>query len=143
MDKEIIKQGIAEAEKEAQQKQIDKVKEIVKNLLTKISEKKELEEKIRAERKLLEKDLDDLKAGRLDRIEERQKIDPEAKENSTIIIKRIEKEYIPYYPWRSPWYVGNSSYCSDVGSITLELRGTDFQNFSSGSYEINGKIINL
>lgn len=183
-DKEIIKKGIAEAEKEAQEKEIQKVKTIVKSYLQKIQDKRDIEDKAREERKMLEKDLDDLKSGRLDKILERQESDPKAKDISIIIIKKIEKEYIPMYPWRSPWIVeikpqpyqwvesytttsgylntnvgdavyttcgaggGGGCYAGLSGTSTptgnsVSIVGTVFSNFSGGSYDINGNIINL
>lgn len=165
MNKEIIKQGIAEAEKEAQQEQINKVKKIVQAILEKIESKRKIEDAAREERKLLEKDLDDLKAGRLDQIEERQAKDPKAREISVILVKKIEKEYVPYYPWKSPWFVEMKNDWSYIPSISnpgidifnmssvttfnqldnliLTAFGTDFQNFTKGSYNIHDKIINL
>ena len=168
-EKDIIKQGIAEAEKEAQQKEINKVKQIVKSYLEKIQDKRKIEDKAREERKMLEKDLDDLKSGRLDKILERQESDPRAKEVSIIVVTKVEKEYIPMYPWRSPWYVEmkNTPYlycdagpwintittptvyslgqttCSDTSGQSTSMLGTVFSNFSGGSYNIDGDIINL
>jgi hypothetical protein len=103
MEKELIKKAFESAEKEAQEKQVEFIKKIVQKHLERIDgltkSKEELDEEIR----LLKKDLEDLKAGRLDKIEERQKVDERARGLSIIIIKKIEREYIPLAPWRSPW----------------------------------------
>jgi len=201
-EKDIIKKGIAEAEKEAQEKEISKVKMIVKTYLEKIQEKKLVEDKAREERKMLEKDLDDLKGGRLDKIMERQANDPRAREIAIIGIKKIMESYQPMFPWRSPWIVeikdqswsyfpadggggggsvtsgyANSNttvtgynnnvtyttttsstpsisysatvgksptnaviYYSDSGST---MNGTIFSSFCGGTYNIDGRIINL
>lgn len=186
MSNENIKKAFALAEKEEQEKEINKIKGIVKAYLEKIAKKKKERDEVQEELKLLEKDLDDLKTGRLDKIEERQEKDEKAKNISIIIIKRIEKEYVPYYPWRSPWIVelkpnwewngtqtwisGNSissgtitvtdpnKYLCDstytncgINALTSQIAavdnnpitGTMFANFSGGSYNVDGKIINL
>jgi hypothetical protein len=165
--KKVVSDTIEESEKKQQEKEIEKIKEIVRSYLNKINDKEEDKKKLEKEIRILKDDLDDLKMGRLDKIEERQTKDPEHNKTTLIIIKKIEKEYIPYQPWFSPWYVemkpytpyyydnmtyiyGNSdaitltgtAYCSAVNAITTA--GTSFQNFSQGSYTLNsGKIINL
>lgn len=105
MTKDIIKKGFAEAEKQQQEDEVKKVKEIVQKHLEKIAyhnkEAKEHTEKSR----LLKKDLDDLKAGRLDRIEERQEKDSAAKEVRIIEVHRIVDRYIPLRPWLSPFNI--------------------------------------
>lgn len=103
--KQAIKQAFAEAEKDQQQKEIDRIKQIVRSHLEKIQSKKEARAKLDEEIRLLERDLDDLKAGRLDRICDRHEKDKRAREVRIIIVEKIEKEYVPFYPWRSPWTV--------------------------------------
>ena len=103
--KEIVADAIKEISKEKQEAEVKKIKDIVRTYLEKIQSKKEKEDEIRKERLALEKDLDDLKAGRLDKIEERQGKDPIHDKVKIIEIHRIEKEYIPYYPWRSPYII--------------------------------------
>jgi hypothetical protein len=110
MSNEQIKKAFGDAEKELQQEEIDKIKSIVRSYLEEIQDKqdkknrkqKEVDE-IDEEIRLLKKDLDDLKAGRLDKMEERQKVDKRARDISIIIIKKVEKEYVPYKPWYSPY----------------------------------------
>jgi hypothetical protein len=172
--KKVVSDAIEESEKKQQEKEIAKIKEIVSSYLNKISEKEDERKKIDKEIRILKDDLDDLKMGRLDKIEERQAKDPDHNSHTLIIIKRVEREYIPYQPWFSPWliemkpmYYGystptqtgyclgdctsasstNSFYCDNsVSSIDCSFKaiGTDFQNFSQGTYTLdNGKIINL
>jgi hypothetical protein len=132
MDKEIIKKGIAEAEKEAQEKEIAKVKQIVKLHLERIDDLKERENKARDERKLLEKDLTDLKSGRLDKIEERQANDDVSKIKSIIIVHRIEKEYVPFYPWASPWQIViNQPYMPIIPTCTIGQSSASYTVSSS------------
>ena len=169
MNKEIIKKGFDEAEKSHQEAAIQQIKNIVQNTLEKIDAKTEQRTKLDKEIQLLKKDIDDLKAGRLDRMEERQTIDPDAKRLSVVVIKRVEKEFIPYMPWRSPyeivwnvvpdpltttWTSGTSTLSTGTWTLdntgTTEVHipfnlstGTMFQNFTGGSYQIGGRIINL
>ena len=109
MKEKDIKQAFEDAQKdlrkekqEEREKQIAEVKEIVKRTLLEVeklkSEKSGIEERL----KILKLDIDDLKAGKLERIKERQDKDPLAKEVSVIIIK--EKEIIREREVPSPWY---------------------------------------
>lgn len=167
MEKEIIKKAFESAEKETQEKQVEFIKKIVQKYLEKIDSLSKEKEKVDEEMRLLKKDLDDLKAGRLDKIEERQKVDPEAKNISLVLIRKIERGYIPLAPWRSPWEImwnnalsrlydgdqlgGPSTSCSSGPSIsygssctgTYTTTGTTASNFTSGTYVVNGKIINF
>ena len=162
--KKIVASAISDAEKTKQEQEIAHIKSIVKAYLEKIfkkeEEKKELEKAIKA----LKADLEDLKLGRLDKIEEKQGKDKEHDNNTLIIIHKIEKEYIPYQPWRSPWIIAwNYKVSYDTSSdwtlnyantatvnandstmlTSRRLLGTSFQNFSGGTYDIFGQIINL
>ena len=151
-NKEIVADAIKEISKEKQEAEIKKIKDIVKSYLEKISNKKEKVKEVQEELRALEKDLDDLKAGRLDKIEERQGKDPVHDRVTIIEIHRIEKEYIPYQPWRSQYeivyvpyppvyYNGYSttigqtgiSYCSNTTSISNQLQGIQCGGVSSVS----------
>lgn len=139
------------ADKEVQEEEIKKIKEIVKAHLQKIDEqqkiKSEADEKIR----LLKKDLEDLKEGRLDRIEERHKLEPKAREIRIIEIRKIEKQYIPMQPWYSPWVITYSPVYTNPSltyyngtSGTLTVSGNTFANFTSGTYQLgNGHNVTL
>lgn len=170
MKKELITQAFEQAEKEAQEKEIAKIKQIVQSYLEEIRSKQEQHDNLGKEIKLLKSDLDDLKSGRLDKIEERQRVDEKARDISLIIIKKIEKYYIPYYPWRSPWMIECKSKPSNWATtftttnsggeklvaygmgdtwegvnstLTLEATGQTFSNFAGGSYQVRGRIVNL
>ena len=159
--KKVVSTAIKEVEKESQEKQIKKVKQIVKGYLEKIAKKEIGLKEISQEIKELKRDLDDLKAGRLDKIEDKQGKDKIHDKFTLIIIKKVEKEYIPLQPWRSPWivtwrdnYIPNIPFTTTTDNteyVTLTAddmiqttsTGTTFQNFTIGTYEVNGKIINL
>jgi len=108
--KGLVKLAEKELEKEEREKQVKLIKEAIKQTLEKIEEKtkkkKELEEEIR----ILKQDLDNIKAGRLDLIEERQKKSQKAREVSTIIVEKekkvVEEHHHHHYDrWRYPYYI--------------------------------------
>jgi hypothetical protein len=162
-NKDMVADAIKEISKEKQEAEIKKIKDIVRSYLTKIQEKKEKEDEVRKERLALEKDLDDLKAGRLDKIEERQGKDPIHDKVTIIEIHRIEKEYIPYQPWRSPWVVEykwvtpnyyatcsntslqgvSATFTTSAQCSSVQTTGSQWQNFVGGNYQVGGNNINL
>lgn len=153
MTQELIKKAIGEAEKDHQEKLIKNIKNIVIVLLNKIDEKKKQKDKIDDEISLLKRDLDDLKAGRLDKIFDRQENDRRHDEISPLRVDKFGSNYIPLKPWHSSWHVS-----VDPDLITTNLFGTvygsgwttglitegiNFSNFVGGTYTLNGQIINL
>lgn len=163
--KEIVKKGFELAQEELKEKQVKVVKEIVKKTLEKLDDVKGKIKELQEEKKILELDIDDLKEGRLDRIEERQTVDPKAKKVSVVVIIK-EKEivnnswYQPYYieRWNVPVYptINYSNGLSSAGGfVTTDL--SDFTNCNdvmtincsvakanvAGAYDINDHIINL
>jgi len=124
--------------------------------------KNEVDEELR----LHKRDLDDLKAGRIDKIKERQEKDEKAREISPIKITLVEiNNYQPQKPWYNPyeivwrgWTVNNSPiYCGDgIGgsfttttsdtndnSLTIVTAGYSASNFVGGAYSVNDHIVNL
>ncbi len=169
-DDKILKTAVALAEKEVQEKEINRVKEIVKDYLRRIKEKTDERAIVDKELSLLKKDLDDFKAGRLDKVAERQKIEPLAPK--IVIITRIEKEYIPARPWYSPFeiqypviplrntpfigyndsindiklcHVGNNAIFGTAGTVSpnMNMVANVFKNFAGGAYNVDGNIVNL
>ena len=161
---QMVADAIKELSKEKQEAEIKKIKDIVQRYLEKIDTKKKEVKESQEELRALEKDLDDLKDGRLDKIEERQGKDVVHDRVKIIEVHRIETQYIPMQPWRSPWeityYYPTGTYCFSTGSTTLGLgsvttttsgnclgatqtTGVTFQNFASGNYQVGGNSINL
>jgi len=113
MEQEIVKEGVALAEKEAREKQVETVKKIVQKTLEKIDELNKRIDELQEERKILKMDLEDLKDGKLGRIQERQVKDEKARQTSVVIIEReVIRDHsypvpypVPYpvYP-KNPWY---------------------------------------
>ena len=152
-NKNVVSSAIKELEKEKQEKEIAKIKDIVRAILEKI-EQKDKEVKAKSEEfKALKADLDDLKAGRLDKIQEKQGKDPVHDRVTLIWVTPVPEQFIPYQPWRSPWVVewaGNLptgvylSGTSSTNTLHCTTTGTLWQNFSTGTYTLgNGNIINL
>lgn len=163
MKEDIVKKGYEQAEQELKEKQISEVKEIVKRTLERLAEVDKDIDKLQERKKYLKLDLEDLKEGRLDRIEERQEKDPKAKNYSLVIIikeKVIERItspwYVPYHvtwvdtnlpgiTWQQPTvYCGTTvdngsavTYSTSCGSASF---GCDCDNFVGFSQPINGSV---
>lgn len=166
MQKDIIKQGFDAAEKEHQEEQVKKIKEIVQAHLEKIDYHSKQAKEHQEKSTLLKKELEDLKAGRLDKIAERHEKDSKAREVRVIEIHKIEREYIPMYPWRSPWQIvfpapmyplqaitsgtstitllgNNTNAFTSIQTSATTLTGVQCSNFTGGTYSVNGNTITL
>jgi Zn-dependent M16 (insulinase) family peptidase len=105
--KEIAKTAFEQVEKEAREKQIGTVKRIVEKTLEKIDKiGKEIKD-LQEEKKILELDIDDLKAGKIDQICERQEKSEKAKQTSVVVIikEKVIERQVPYSPWFWPYQV--------------------------------------
>jgi len=178
MEPEKIKKAVESAEKELEQiKQddakaleelkIEKIKEVVRTHLRAIAGIDEEIKEAQERNKILKSDLDDLKAGRLDKIEERQETDPKAKEVSIVIINRTTNDY-PQKPWfdhyrwewaetvfdspqlaryitgYSPTYSAPAPLLDAVMINCHDTMGKLWSVFTSGTYDIDGdRYINL
>ncbi|MHA1226261.1 MAG: hypothetical protein ACTSPV_05910 [Candidatus Hodarchaeales archaeon] len=156
MDKSLVKKAFDEASKDIEKEKREKIKKIILETLRKRENLKEKVKRLQEKIKILTKDLEDFKQGRLDLIEERQKVDKLARETSVVKIEAIIHEGDHYEkPWWKPYSVvypsdWSTTYSTenlvfDVSSDTLGFTaaGTDFHYNFSGSYNINGLIINL
>lgn len=139
---EIIK-GYELAEKELKQEKQDelknKIKGIVKDTLEKIDKIDKQEKELAEKKKVLKKDIDDLKAGRLDLIEERQKESQLARDTSVfkVVIKEIQ------YPPQNSCYSLYSGTTDSTVSWKIPVTYTSGWNVSNcvgGTYNINGII---
>ena len=110
MDKEKAKKAVELAEKELQkeeeQKQIDLIKKAIKQTLEAIKTKEKERCKLNKEIKTLKQDIDNIRAGRLDLIAERQEKDDEAKKTSIIeVVKEKEVHHHHYERWYEPYRI--------------------------------------
>lgn len=165
MDKKLVKEAFGLAEKEAQREKKEKIKNIILETLKKLEDLKKEKEELDRKIKILKRDLEDFKQGRLDLIEERQKKDELARKISIARVEKIiEHHYYPK-PWYEPYKIVWCSSCNSGttsnldfpydGSFTISsststsnsqmftCAGTDFHSHFSGTYKINDKVINL
>jgi hypothetical protein len=138
-----------------QKDKVDKIKKLVQATLERIelyrNEKRDIDEILR----ILNQDLKDLKEGRLDRIEERQKLHPKAKDISVIQVERAPvtkvdptKENDPYQArWYTPYKVwanaqeGTSELMQDTSLI---VNNSFIKDNVGGTYKLmNGSVISL
>jgi len=123
MDSEKAKKAVELAElelqKEEEQKQIDLIKKAIKQTLEAIKAKEKDRDKLNKEIKTLKQDIDNIRAGRLDLIAERQEKDDEAKRTSIIeVVKEKEVHHHHYDRWYEPYRITWTTY---RGSTTADL----------------------
>lgn len=151
--KDTVRKGLSAAEKELKERQIKTVKEIALKTLERIEAAKKLREEANTTIRILQKDLEDLKAGRLDRIEERQKKDAKAKEVSVVFVDRVAavKEETHYIintsRWYEPWRITYNP-CYSIGytgsATNFELTNSISADYISGAYTMpNGAVIHI
>jgi len=161
----IGKEAYDEALKDIEKDKKNEIKNIIKATLKKKLEIDAQISKLQKKKKILNQDLENFKKGRLDLIEERQKIDKLAKEVSVVKVEKIiEKHYHHDRPWFEPYKItwvepyvyvdsGTIDYsntaistittCGSTMNSDFNAVGSDFHFYSSGTYDINDKIINL
>lgn len=122
--KKVVELTEKELQKEEEEKQIQLIKKAIKQTLEAIKTKEKERTKLNKEIKTLKQDIDNIRAGRLDLIAERQEKDEEAKRTSIIeVTKKIHHHhyrdcwYEPYkITWK--WDYNYLTDMTDVGSIT-------------------------
>lgn len=106
MEKAIVKEGFKLAQDELKDEEKQHIKGVVKATLELLRKKEESRKILDDEIKVLRRDIADLADGRIDRIKERQDLDPKAKEASVIIIKeKIIEKLVPTPMWHIPWII--------------------------------------
>lgn len=132
-NKEVAKEAFVQLEKEQKEKQVAEVKAIVRQTLEKLDIIKKDIKKLQDKKKILELDIEDLKEGKLDRIADRQAIDPEARKVSVVVIvkeKEVIREIGPWYwpyqviwqepvkiPANTPWFETTNIVCDEISKI--------------------------
>ena len=76
--KDQIKKAFDLAENEVEEKQIEYLKNIIKSLLQKKKDKEKERDELDEDIKLIKQDIDDFKAGRLDKVKERHEVNERA-----------------------------------------------------------------
>lgn len=105
-DKALVKEAVKSAEEELKNEEKMRIKSVVKATLELLQKKEESRKMLDDEIKILRKDIDDLREGRIDRIKERQELDSKAKDVSVIIVKeKIIEKHVPTPMWYVPWII--------------------------------------
>jgi len=135
MDSEKAKKAVELAElelqKEEEQKQIDLIKKAIKQTLEAIKAKEKDRDKLNKEIKTLKQDIDNIRAGRLDLIAERQEKDDEAKRTSVIeVVKEIHHHH--YDRWYEPYRI---IYKHEPDWITADINSNYPYYNATGLYE--------
>jgi len=137
-NKEIAKTAFEQVENEARNKQVETVKRIVERTLEKIDIlSKDIKER-QEQKKILELDIDDLKAGKIDQIVERQEKSEKAKQTSVVVIikEKVVERQVPYSPWYWPYTVVWQDQVPLSTGDTFYVNGTSGSNnlvYSTGS----------
>lgn len=171
--KENINKAFKAAEQELEDKEVKHLKTIIQNLLQKKKDAEIEKNEIDDEIKLIKQEIEDFKSGRLDRIKERHEKNPQADHvcpiHITIINDNTRVTY-PTQPWRWNYQVIWNNYYPPItnGSLgngliltggsgvtnlaysaqsalqtTASLTGVTSATYTSGTYQVNGNIINL
>ena len=149
-----------ELKEEERKKQFKIIKEAIKGELEKLEEKKEQRRELDKEIKIHKQNIDNIREGRLDLIEERQRKDEKAKAVSTIIIERekivekvVEKPVPypfdpwpvvpvpypvkPYNPWYEPYRISWPATTTDCDSADyMYVNCSVAKEASPGTYEL-------
>lgn len=160
MDKNDRKKAFTEAQKEVKEKQVGELKSFIKKTLECKERQLRIREEANRKIKILDKDILDLKEGRIDRIEERQKADPKAKEVSVALVEKVvvkevhhhydDRWYQPYrFTWQEPYiipgslpvvYSQTSAVDADIQTFTLNNSIAKDHSAGTYSYKVNGDI---
>lgn len=164
-----IQKAVQAAEQELEEKEVGRLKEVIKNLLTRKREKEVERDELDEDIRVIKQDIDDFKAGRLDKIKERHDTNPKANESSPIVITIINDNSRASYPtqpwrwnyglgWNGPYVYGGGVVTTTAGgtagwvnatsltsntSSTVLLSGQTAATFTGGTYLVNGNSINL
>lgn len=148
-----------QALKELKEEKVKHLKDFIKKTLSRREELLKQKEELAKAIKILDKDIADSKEGRLDRIEERQKNDPLAKQTSVAIIEReallpashhddtpeinhhhTEIRYVGrwYEPYRFVWsqpvlFPSNVMYCSASNNTGPQLQADNLMAGAGGN----------
>ena len=161
MKKEKVKKAFTEAQKEVREKAVEQLKNFIKKTLEARERQINVRDEASRKIKILDKDIQDLKEGRIDRIEERQKADPKAKETSVAIVEKIKvvehhhhHDYDRWYwPYQFTWTIpcaplfamtdsgvdinSTSGLISTSNSSNFTLNNSMAKDFTVGAYSIS------
>ena len=134
-----IKKATELAENELQENEIQHFKKIIKDLLQKKKDKEKEKTELDEEIKIIKQDIDDFKAGRLDKIKERHDKNPVADRVAPIqitIINDNSRTIYPLQPWRWNYIVNGWDYPTCQAQTLLTI-GTGTGGASQTGYSYN------
>lgn len=130
---QIVKESFDEVRKELEKEKTDElkknIKEAIRQTLLKLEEKQNERRRIVKEIQILKMDIKDFKAGRLDRIEERQNKDKVAKEISMVQLEKITDS-------NRPWSQNFNVAVAD-SAMKFTASGFDFYTNTAGTYTLD------
>lgn len=133
--KDQIKTAFADAEKELQEKEIAHFKGIITYLLQEKTRNDNEERLFREKSAIIKQAIDDFKAGRIDKIKELQEKNPLASKLLPFSVEVTQQPQI-----MKPWIW---NYTISTPQFTCDWNGNLYATFTSGTYIVNGKTINL
>jgi len=130
-EKEINKEAYKQAEKELFDNKLKEIKSYILETLEKIEAKKKEKSRIDEEMRILKLDLEDLRNGKFDKIEERNQKSPTAKKVS-IVIKPMINHFQTDLLYRGPF-----NNCGLLGvNGSANITNADWNNLTGGTYTI-------
>lgn len=143
-----LKKAFKEANKSLEEQKIKRFKQMILATLQKIDKLESLVREYQRQIKILKKDIEDCKAGRLDRIQERQSKDPRAKEvslikvdevihNDAVDVSRLQSTPM-FDPYQQFYLVWNNTNNSETTGFTSLIASNKFvRTYTSGTYTIS------
>lgn len=151
---DINKEAFKQAEKELLERKVKEVKGYILETLEKTELKKKEKAKLDEELRILKLDLEDLRQGKFDKIEERKQKSKVAREVSVDIdqaFNHVVGSLIDHSTISSGFSSGgdtftfsNGTFLGDIGALTATNTPANWQDFTAGTYALrNGKVIYL
>lgn len=131
-----LTKAVQQAKKELEKEQIEEIKEMIKDTLEAIEEKKAEIADSQKDLLILKQDLKDIEAGRLNRIKERKEKDKRAREISKIDLDELPKGFIGYSNTSGtslqsiPMIISSDS-TTTLGQTTADYKVSSINNISN------------
>lgn len=129
--------------RDLRRKQIEEIKKIARATLEEINNTEYKIRELQQRKRYLKMDIDDLKDGRLDRIQERQTKDEKAKEASIVLLQRKDIEEVTMSPYYWPYEI----YWQNNGELVesnIEINCSIARHNAVGTYSLeNGDVVHL
>lgn len=146
---EQYKKAFQDAQQELEGKEVEHLKGVIKTLLENKKKKEKERDEIDDQIRVIKQDIDDFKAGRLDKIKERHEVNTEADRSLPISIRILNDGgfiHYPTQPWR--WNYSLTYPTSTIGTFgsafsTINLSGSTAATFTTGTYHLGDTTVSL